>query len=310
MKSLVLMAALLSSSVGATQESQMRFTAPIGTVSDYKGEGTGEFKNTLVSVKSLDGKGIPQGFKEFALGNFSTKTIFNAEHRVTVLEQDENSGVTLQHSGWNRLNSGSSIGLGPRFQLDYKMYISSAGEVEVRDIVTSVDRTTVPQGWSTSAEKGLLESEKSSAYYSALWRQALSQPFELGGRQPIMATPEQFGQKTTSKSPQKYKLGEVKLLERTPESGFRFALDMDSARYAPETLGTTNSSYRVKVYTRQNLEFGADGRLVRSSGSSTNVLQRPAETREFQGRKFEVVTALVTTSSSTSVRSDANDKTP
>jgi len=307
MKSLVLMVALFGSGVGATQESQMRFTAPKGTVSDYKGEGTSEFKNTLVSVKSLDGKGIPQGLKEVVLRNFSSKNILNGEYRETVLEQSENSGVTLQVSGWSRLSS--VLGLWPRFQLDYTLHISSAGGVEVRNIQASVDRTTVPQGLSTSAEKGLLESEKVSPYYSALWRQALSQPFELGGRRPIVATPEQFGQQATSNSSQQYKLGEVQLLERTPEGGFRFALDVDTARYAPETLGTTNSSYRTKQYIHQTREYGADGRLVRSSDTSSSVIQRPAETREFQGRKFEVVTALVTTSSTTTVRSDTDDKT-
>jgi|GEM_PF-1790319 len=313
MKSLVLMFALACSSAGATQESLMRFTAPVGTVSDYKGETSSELKNTLMSVKSLDGKGIPQGFKEFVLENFSSKTLSNAEYSEKVLEQDENTGTTLLHAGWNR----SSIGLnfGPRIVLDFTLHItygdgSSGGQVEVRDIKTSLDRKTLPSGWPANIEKGLLENQKISAYYSALWLQTLSQPFELGGSQPLMATPEQLGQKTTPKGPQKIKLGEAKLLERTPEGGFRFAIDVDTARYAPELLGGTDSRYRVKQFTRQTLEYGADRRLVRSSGTSTGVVQRPAETREFQGRKFEVVTAIVTTSSSTTVRSDADDFAP
>ncbi len=296
MKSLLLTFALACSSALATQESQMRFTAPAGTVSEYKSEATAEFKNTLVSVKSLDGKGLPAGLKEFVVGNFSSKMLINAEDRQTVLEQGENTGTTLQVSGWDRISMGlsASLSMGPRINLDYKLYFSNAGGVEARDIVTSVDRTSVPQGWSRSAEKALLNLDRgeTAAYYSALWRQTLSQPFEVGGRQPIMATPEQLGQKATSKVPQQFKLGEAKLLERTPDGGFRFAVDVDTARYAPELL-----PYRVKQYSHQILEFGPDGRLIRSSGTLSTVIQHSPETREFQGRKFEVVIALVTTSS-------------
>lgn len=307
MKRLTLMFALLGSSAVATQESQMRFTAPQGTASDYKSETTTEIKNTLVSLKSLDGKGVPQGLKDFVLENFSSKTLPNAEYRETVLEQDENIGATLQITGWNRSSTGLSMG--PRIQLEYTVQISNRNKAEARDIKTFLDHKTVPQGLPASAEKVMLESQKASAAYSALTLQTLMQPFELRKPKAFLATPIELGQKSGANSA-KIKLGVAKLLKRTQGGGFRFALDVDTARYAPELLGNVDSSYRVKQYSRQALEYGPDGRLLRSSGTTTGVLQRSPETRAFQGHKFEVVTALVTASSTTTVRSDADDKTP
>jgi len=313
MKSLMLMA-LLCSSAFATQESLMRFTAPKGTVSDYKSETSLDIKSTLVSLKSLDGKGLPQGLKEFVFENVSNKSLVNAEYRETVLEQDPTTGARIKHTGWNRSSTG--LLLGPRIGLDYTLHISAQGQVKAQNIITKIiergalydNLTSSSQG--SNLDKGLLEGQKISAFYDALWTQTMLQPFELGGRQPLRATSEQLGQEATSQGPQNIKLGEVKLLERTQSGGFRFAVDVDTARYAPELLAQTDSSYRVKQFSRQTLEYGLDGRLIRSSGTSTSVLQRPTETREFRGRKFEVVTALVTTSSTTTVRSDADDKTP
>ena len=314
MKSLMLMFALACSSAGATQESLMRFTAPVGTVSDYRSETSIEIKSTLVSLKSLDGKGLPPSLKEFVFEKVSNKSLVNAEYRETVLEQDQTTGTRIAHTGWNRSSSG--LLLGPRIELDYTLHISAQGQVKAQNIVTKIvergalydNLTSSSQG--SNLDKGLLEGQKISAFYSALWLQTLLQPFELGGRQPLMATAEQMGQKTSAAGPQNIKLGEVKLLERTPDGSFRFAVDVDTSRYTPELLTQTNSSYRVKQFSRQTLEYGPDGRLVRSSGISTSIIQRPAETRDFRGRKFEVVTAIVTTSSTTTVRSDADDFAP